>query len=485
MIEQGGIIVDIFDLLRQEEGLHLEFKASKGNLSDSLFETYSAFANTDGGDIYLGISDDVPHKIVGVDNPKQQIANLIKAVQNKSKCSCNLINDQDIELFKMEEGDVIRIHVKKAPLAERPVYINGILDQSFIRLGEADQKMNRNQILSFLEDRERTHIDGKINSLDLGIERLDKDALNDFRLLLAKNRPGSPLLGLDDDQLLERIGAIAYGGDKKRGLTNGAIAFFGQYADIVRLFPLFHLDYQRYASGKERWEERIASDDFSFNGNMFTFYMKVMDSLKDRLPNAFQRNQDAINDDGSSVYDAVSEAIINSLTNMSLLMDGGLLVQAYPDRISFRNSGDMLVDKEQALRGGVSIVRNSTIMTFFRVLNLAERSGFGIPTIASVMAKNKYPQPILEISPDGRFTKLTLLFTPTVSKNSASNRKNKILSCLVLHPEGISVPNIAIEIHESLSSVKKDVNELMLLRYVSDNGKSRKGRLIYLADQVG
>ncbi len=474
--------MDIYNLLKMEENLHLEFISSKIKLTDSLFETYSAFANTDGGDIYLGISDELPHKIIGVDNPKQQIDNFIKSVNNKSKCSCNLISDEDIELIETPEGSVIRIHVRKAPLSERPVYINGVLDMSFLRLGEEDQKMSKNQIFSFLEDRELTHFDGKINQYDLGIDRLDKKSLSDFRLILSKNRPNIPLLELNDEQMLERIGAVVYQKDKMGGLTNGAIAFFGQYADIVRIFPSFHLDYQRYASGKERWEERISSDDFTFSGNMFSFYLKVMDSLKSRLPNAFRRDHNGINDDGSSIYDAVSEALINALSNMSLFMDGGVLIQSYPDRISFRNCGDMLVDKTQALKGGVSIVRNSSIMTFFRILNLAERSGLGIPTIASVMKKNKYPDPILEVTPDGRFTKLTLLFTPVESSNSISLRKNKILSCLAAHHEGISVPNLANKINESVSSVKKDVNELLLLHYIEDNGKSRKGRLIFLTN---
>ena len=476
--------MEISEILTLDEGLHVEFKVSKKGLSDSLFETYSAFANTDGGDIFLGISDDLPRKIVGLDNPKQQIANFIKSVQNKSKCSCNLISDEDIELINTENGSVIKIHVKKAPLSEKPVYINGVLDQSYLRLGEADQKMSKNQILSFLEDRELTHFDGKANLLGLGVNRLDKETLADFRLLLAKNRPSSPLLGLSDEQLLERIGAIVCDKDKQPVLTNGAVAFFGCYADIARLFPSFYLDYQRYSNGKERWEERIASDDFSFGGNIFSFYLKVMDSLKSRLPNAFRRSQDGNNDDGSSLFDATSEALINSLANMSMLLDGGVHVEAYPDRISFRNSGDMLVDKDQAFRGGVSIVRNPTIMTFFRVLNLAERSGFGVPTIVSVMRKGNYPDPVLEVTPDGRFTKLTLLFTPTASNSSASRRKNKILTCLVSHPEGISVQGIALEIQEPLSSVRNDVNELLLLRYASDNGKPRKGRLIYLADQA-
>lgn len=472
--------MEIKELLNQEEGLHLEFKSSKNKLSDSIFETYSAFANTDGGDIYLGISDDVPHKITGIENPKQQISSFIKSVQNESKCSCNLIQDDDIKLIEADEGSVIHIHVRKASLTERPVYINGVLDQSYLRLGESDQKMSKNQILSFLEDRSLARIDGKANVFNVTIDRLDQETLLNFRKLLSNKRPNSALLELNDSELLERIGGCVLTEKGELGLTNGAIAFFGKYPDIIRIFPSYHLDYQRYSTGKERWEERIASDDFNWNGNIFTFYTKVLDAIKDRLPNPFQRDNDGSNVDGSSIYDAVSEGLINLLANMSLLMDGGSLIECYPDRVRFRNSGDMLVDKEQAFRGGVSIVRNQTIMTFFRALNLAEHSGFGIPTIASVMQRNHYPRPILEVSPDGRFTILTLLFTPLPSTPSASARRSKILASLASHPEGISVAQLAEEIHEPLSSVKLDVKELILLRQAKDNGKTRKGRLIFL-----
>ena len=53
------------------EGLHMEFKASREKLSSDLWSSYSAFANTDGGIIVLGVEDN--GRIVGVSNVAVQL----------------------------------------------------------------------------------------------------------------------------------------------------------------------------------------------------------------------------------------------------------------------------------------------------------------------------------------------------------------------------------------------------------------------------
>ena len=46
------------DLYALEEDLHTEFKLAKTKVPLDFYETYFAFANTDGGDIYLGIEEE-------------------------------------------------------------------------------------------------------------------------------------------------------------------------------------------------------------------------------------------------------------------------------------------------------------------------------------------------------------------------------------------------------------------------------------------
>ena len=50
---------DVLELLQYGEHIHLECKKAETTLPNSVWETYSSFANTDGGVILFGIEEHV------------------------------------------------------------------------------------------------------------------------------------------------------------------------------------------------------------------------------------------------------------------------------------------------------------------------------------------------------------------------------------------------------------------------------------------
>ena len=77
-------------LVKQGEVVHTECKDASGGLPDSLWESYSAFANTDGGVIVLGVTEvGGKFSITGVPNAAALIKRFWDGVNNREKVSIN------------------------------------------------------------------------------------------------------------------------------------------------------------------------------------------------------------------------------------------------------------------------------------------------------------------------------------------------------------------------------------------------------------
>ena len=84
-------------LVKQGEVVHTECKDASGGLPDSLWESYSSFANTDGGVILLGVKE-VDHRfsIAGVPKAATLIKRFWDGVNNREKVSVNILFDRHV-----------------------------------------------------------------------------------------------------------------------------------------------------------------------------------------------------------------------------------------------------------------------------------------------------------------------------------------------------------------------------------------------------
>ena len=110
--------------VRQGEVVHTECKDASGGLPDSLWESYSSFANTDGGVILLGVKEsNNKFSIAGVPRAATLIKQFWDGVNNREKVNVNILFDRHVYSVKCRGRDVVVIEVPRADRQDRPVYI--------------------------------------------------------------------------------------------------------------------------------------------------------------------------------------------------------------------------------------------------------------------------------------------------------------------------------------------------------------------------
>ena len=100
------------------ESKNVEFKAMLPKDSIKYIKTIIAFANTQGGQLIIGV-DDKTRKVIGVD--KDSVFEMMDSIANAVSDSCTPQIVPDIELQTIEHQTVIAVTV--APGANRPYYL--------------------------------------------------------------------------------------------------------------------------------------------------------------------------------------------------------------------------------------------------------------------------------------------------------------------------------------------------------------------------
>ncbi|WP_132478381.1 AlbA family DNA-binding domain-containing protein, partial [Paracandidimonas soli] len=108
-----------FDINSLSESVDLECKLASGGLPKSLWESYSAMANTRGGEILLGVEEISPGKfsVHGVENPQKLIQDLWNSAHNTEKISANLLSPEDVGIVELSKP-IIYVKVRQAKREE-------------------------------------------------------------------------------------------------------------------------------------------------------------------------------------------------------------------------------------------------------------------------------------------------------------------------------------------------------------------------------
>ena len=93
---------DLLELLDIGENSELECKAAEMQLPKNIWETYSSFANTNGGTILLGVEEVEKRLVVkGADVVKLQ-REFWDNINNRQKVSLNILQNRDVFPVKLQ-----------------------------------------------------------------------------------------------------------------------------------------------------------------------------------------------------------------------------------------------------------------------------------------------------------------------------------------------------------------------------------------------
>ena len=148
--------MDFNQMEAYRENNRLEAKLATGGLPHSIWETYSAFANSYGGVILLGVEELPDHtlRVQGLLNPQELVEEFLSQLNNPAVVSINLLKEEDIQIVHTERGDLVAIFVPQAEQDQRPVYIGGNLRRgAYRRSGDGDYHCTQAELNAMLGGR--------------------------------------------------------------------------------------------------------------------------------------------------------------------------------------------------------------------------------------------------------------------------------------------------------------------------------------------
>ncbi|MGB4438316.1 MAG: RNA-binding domain-containing protein [Sedimentibacter sp.] len=311
-----------------------------------------AFANSKGGIIYIGVSDD--GKIIGVEDSDKTLLNALNSIRDSIRPDVSIYTSSIIK--NIEGKKIIEINVQRG--LNRPYYIaeKGLKPSGvYVRQGNASVPASEELIRQMIKETDGDKFE-EVRSFnqELKFEYVSVEFKSNN---LNFNHAQMKTLGIqDNDGLYTNLGLLL----SDQCIHNIKVACFeGNDKNIFK-------DRREFSGSLLKQ----LSDSFEyidlFNKTKATFSGLTRIDKRDYPP------------------EAIREALINSIVHREYSFSGSTLINIFDDRIEFISLGGLVPGLAlEDIMIGVSQCRNEKLANIFYRLNLIEAYGTGISKIIS------------------------------------------------------------------------------------------------------
>jgi len=395
----------------------------KREFTSDINKTVIAFANTNGGTLYIGVEND--GSIRGVSNTDTEMLKISNSIRDTIKPDVTMFID-----FQQEAIDgitVIKIIVQKGTSC--PYYIagKGIRPEGvFVRQGVSTVPATETAILRMIRETDGEKYED-VRSLNQELTFIE--ATKEF-----KTRKVS--FGTSQQKTLGLTNANGI-------YTNLALLLSDQCVHTVKLAVF------------EGTAKAVFKDRREFTGSL----LKQLNDIYEFI-DRYNRNRSEINglhriDKKDYPPEAVREALLNALVHRDYSFSDSTLISIFDDRIEFTSIGGLVrgITFDDMMLG-ISVARNRKLANVFYRLTLIEAYGTGVPNI--MLSYEDYAaKPRIEVT-DNAF-KITLPNVNEIALRTFLSENESAVMALLEVKESINRKDV-----ESVLSVSQTMAGRML-----------------------
>jgi len=366
--------MEIARLLTKPEGKTLEFKRDLSS-TPGVLRTVSAFANTAGGTIVIGV-DDEDHAVRGLADPlreEERLANLIH-----DGIRPQVVVEIEVVAFRKQSLLVVQVH----PGPGRPYHIakHGVEEGSYVRVGSTNRRAGPEMV----DELRRANTGVSYDEQPLA--DLDSEAI-DFRLA-SEQFAAVRRLRKGDLRSLGVTKRIA-GRDVP---TIGGVLLFGR--DRLELFPDAVIQIARF-EGTGRID---ILDMQTIDATPVPAIDRALELAVQYTRRRFEIRGSRRRSVGRVPESALREAIVNAVVHADYSQRGSQIgVAVYANRVEVESPGLLPFGMTiEDILSGHSKLRNRVLGRVFHELGLIEQWGTGVPRMIAACRRAGTAEPRFE-----------------------------------------------------------------------------------------
>lgn len=392
-------IINIVSVIKEGEGQKIEFKEGLSSLAPEMV----AFANANGGHIYIGITDQGNIK-------PQTLTNRTKSQLQDMARHC----DPALRIkFSQDQSGVVVVDVPEG--RDKPYRCK---EGFFLRIGASSQKLTRDEIVTLIQQAGKIRFDEVVNEAFHCPEDFDGAQWGEFSRLagyLPAMKAEDVLVNLD----------VALRQESRLLFTNTAILFFAK--NPQKFHPEAKITCIKYR-GDSRYD---IADRREFGGTL-------LQQLEGALAFFERYNAKQIKITGAARHEewedypavAIREALINALIHRDYFYDSShVYFHLYDHHLEIDNPGGLIKGLTLEDLGSKAARRNRMLADLMQRAGYIENVGTGILRIKEALKKNNNPAP--EISATNFFSVRLTIRPKNLTEDDLSDRQKKLYAHLV------------------------------------------------------